>query len=116
MTPDRPNEQPLVRWLKSRFTYEELNEKRVFARFIIRSGESYEGKGEIRVCQNPAGLQTIALVFTRHDSYDTRTDISFHLSSQQLQQLRRAGVDADHEFEYYGVLSSDDQPEATPEV
>jgi hypothetical protein len=113
--PER-RERLLTRWLKSPFGYDELKDKTVFADFVTRSGASYDGTGKIRVLQNPGGLLSINLVFTRHDSHDVHTDILFNLSSRQIEHLRKASEDAEHDFEYHGTLTPDNQPEATPEA
>jgi hypothetical protein len=118
MSESEPNELPLIRWLKPRFSYEQLQDKTIFAQFVTRSGESYKGEGKIRVRENPAGLLAIDLVFTRHDSHDVRTDIIFHLSSRQFEHIRKApeAPETEHDFEYDGILAPDNQPETTPEV
>src|SRR5450432_2491527 len=95
MTPaSKPQGRLLTRWLKSPFSYEELMDKTVFAHFVTRSGEGYEGTGKIRVRQNPRGLLATDLVFTRHDIHDVHTDILFNLSSRQLEHLRKAPTEA----------------------
>ncbi len=116
MPTPNPREQLLARWLKSPFTYEQLRDKKVSAHFVTRSGEGYEGVGEIRVRRNPQGLLSIDLVFTRHDSPDLHTDMLFNLSSRQLPHLRKAPTDADHDFVYEGLLAPDNQPEVPPKV
>ncbi|MEA3188677.1 MAG: hypothetical protein QOD99_2507 [Chthoniobacter sp.] len=99
-----------TRWLKSAWSYEQLNDKKVFATFITKDGLSYEGTGVTRVRRNPEGLLAVGLVFTRHDGPYQRTDIIYHLSSRQLPHLERAADDEAFEFRYAGNLTPDNDP------
>ena len=111
-TPNQTPKKP--RWIKSRWSRNELNGKRVFARFTASTGASHEGTGAIRVGESPRGLLAIDLVFTRYDSPYQRTDILFHLSARQLRHLKKSKNNAEHDVEYEGRLVPDNQPE-TPE-
>src|SRR5437867_12843331 len=84
------------RWINSPFSYEDLNDKRIFAQFTTQAGQSYEGTGEIRVLRNPGGQLAVDLVFTRFDSPYQCTDIIFHLSSRQATHLRNAPNGAEY--------------------
>lgn len=101
-----------TRWIQVPWKIDELREKRVFARFVTASGHQYEGTGKIRARQNPDGLLTIDLVFTRRDTAYQRTDILFHISSRQVLHLKKASNNIEFDFEYDGILTPDIEPDA----
>lgn len=101
-----------TRWLKEvNYSFEELNEKKVFATFTTNEGASYEGEGTIRARERPDGALAVDLVFTRHDSAYTHTDILFHLSPRQFRQLERSKEGENYEFRFRGHLKPDNDSE-----
>jgi hypothetical protein len=115
-TPEFTPLEPAVsktRWIKPPFSYDDLHEKRVFARFTTEADGSYSGTGKIRVRRNPQGLLALDLVFTRVDRPYQWTDFVFHLSERQANHLQRAASDASYDYLYDGHLSPDNQPDAS---
>ena len=101
---------PENRWLFPKWPYEKLNEKSVYATFGIEDGVRYEGKGKVRVRENPESLQVIELVFTRKDSPSSCTDIAFILSPRQFPNLEKGQEGEESDFYYTGLLTPDNDP------
>lgn len=96
---DRPQ------WITPPFAAAELNDKKVFARFVIKDGSGYEGVGIIRARTRPPvdSLAAIELVFTRRDSPYQFTDMVFFLTAAQAAKLKRV-EGKDYDFEFEGLL------------
>lgn len=105
-----------TRWVKSNWTDDDLNGKKVFASFTINEGGSYEGTGEMRARQNPDGEIAVELVFERYDSPYHRTDFVYFLSAAQLERLTpvAASKSGDIDFQYEGQLVPDNSISAAP--
>ena len=99
-----------TRWIKPPFSYEELRDKRIFAKVTTASGHSYEATGEIRARRNPEGKVALDLSFTRAEGHQFINTI-FHVSSRQAAHIRRASESEPHEFVYDGHLTPDNQSE-----
>lgn len=94
------------RWIASKFSPDQLTDKKVFARFATQDGGQFEGTGQLRVRQRRSidSLIAVDLVFTRRDSETQFTDIVFFLNAAQLAKLRPASQKAKYDFEYTGIL------------
>jgi protein subunit release factor B len=97
-----------TRWIKVPFSYEELRDKRIFAKFSTASGASYEGTGEIRARRNPEGKLALDLAFTRAEGQQF-IDTIFHVSSRQAAHIRKAPEGEQFDFLYDGHLTPDNQ-------
>jgi peptide chain release factor 2 len=98
-----------TRWIKAPFSYQELRDKRIFAKYATASGHSYEGTGEIRARRNPEGKLALDLAFTRAEGPQQFADTIFHVSSRQAAHIRRAPEGEQYQFIYDGYLVSDNQ-------
>jgi peptide chain release factor 2 len=97
-----------TRWIKVPFSYEELRDKRIFAKFTTAAGSSYEGTGEIRARRNPEGKLALDLAFTRAEGHQF-IDTIFHVSSRQATRIRKAPEGEQYNFVYDGHLTPDNQ-------
>lgn len=102
------------RWIKTHLTLDDLKKKRIFAQFTTRSGNSYEGVGDVRAVRNSVGRLAIDLVFTRVDSAYQHTDILFFLSSSQAERIHQAPEGANYDLIYEGHLAPDERADAPP--